>query len=101
MFIEDDVVLLDGWQDRIKTEWELDNWWYVVKADVQNHFFGMTLDAMKEYLNRFAMNFNSVDFQINMLKSVKISDCLAKQKSIERQIPSAIDVESDRYKLEF
>jgi hypothetical protein len=47
------------------------------------------------------MNFNSVDFQINMLKSVKISDCLAKQKSIERQIPSAIDVESDKYKLEF
>ena len=101
LFIEDDVILLDGWQDRIKTEWELDNWWYVVKAGVQTHFFGMELEAMKEYLNRFAMNFNSIDFQVNMLKSVRISDCLAKQRSIEGQISSAIDVESDRYKLEF
>jgi hypothetical protein len=56
---------------------------------------------MKEYLNRFAMNFNSIDFQVNMLKSVKNADCIAKQRSVEGQIPSAIDVESDRYKLEF
>ena len=101
LFIEDDILLMDGWQDRIKTEWELDNWWYVVKAGVQTHFFGMKQEAMKEYLNRFAMNFNSIDFQVNMLKSVRFSDCLAKQRSIEGQIPSAIDVESDKYELKF
>ena len=47
------------------------------------------------------MNFNSIDFQVNMLKSVKISDCIAKQRSIEGEISSAIDVESDKYRLEF
>ena len=58
-------------------------------------------EPQKEYLNRFAMNFNSIDFQVNMLKSVKFSDCIAKQRSIERQIPSAIDVETDKYELKF
>ena len=61
----------------------------------------MKQEAMKEYLNRFAMNFNSIDFQINMLKSVRTSDCIAKQRSIEGVTPSAIDVESDKYRFEF
>jgi len=59
------------------------------------------LRAMKDFLNRFAMNTYAIDFAINDLKPTKITDCLTKQRSIEGQIPSAIDVESDRYKLEF
>ena len=101
LFIEDDVLLMDGWQDRIKVEWELDNWWHVVKAGVQTHFFGMKQEAIKEYLNKFAMNSNPVDFQINMLKSVKMSDCIAKQRSIEGEISSAIDTKTDKYELKF
>ena len=92
---------MDGWQDRIKVEWELDNWWHVVKAGVQTHFFGMKQEAIKEYLNKFAMNSNPVDFQINMLKSVKISDCIAEQRSIEGEISSAIDTKTDKYELKF
>ena len=100
LFLEDDVVLLNGWQDKIKEVWDLNNW-YILKDGVQSHFVAMTLRAMKDFLNRFAMNTYAVDFAINDLKPTKITDCLTKQRSIEGQIPSAIDVESDRYKLEF
>ena len=59
------------------------------------------IENIKEYLNKFAMNSNHVDFQINMLKSVKISDCIAKQRSIEGEISSAIDTKTDKYELKF
>ena len=61
----------------------------------------MKLAAMKQYLNKFALNFNSIDFQINMLTSVKISNGVAKQKSLRKQVPSAIDVEGEKVKYIF
>ena len=101
LFIEDDVVMLEGWENVVEKEWQLDGSWNVAKADNQTHFFAMKLAAMKQYLNKFALNFNSIDFQINMLTSVKISNGVAKQKSLRKQVPSAIDVEGEKVEYIF
>ena len=64
----------------------------------------MSLQAMKDYLNKFAMSYNSIDFQINLLKPTVISDNIATQKSWNSHgynVPSTIDTESDAYTLEF
>ena len=64
----------------------------------------MSLQAMRDYLNRYAMSYNSIDFQINLLKPTKVSDNIANQKSLpghNYNVPSTIDTESDAFTLEF
>ena len=64
----------------------------------------MSLQAMKDYLNKFAMSYNSIDFQINLLKPTIVSDNIATQKSWGSEVskvPSTIDVKSDAFTLEF
>ena len=103
LFIEDDVVLLPGWKEKINTEWNIKDW-YILKTGSETHFFAMSLQAMKDYLNKFAMSYNSIDFQINLLKPTIVSDNIATQKSWsdeDYKVPSTIDVKSDAYTLEF
>ena len=103
LFIEDDVVLLPGWEEKINTEWNIEDW-YILKAGSETHFFAMSLQAMRDYLNRYAMSYNSIDFQINLLKPTKVSDNIANQKSLpghNYKVSSTIATESDAFTLEF
>lgn len=106
LFLEDDVVLKDDWRRNI-SQWNIKDW-YILKDGAETHFFAMSLQAMRDYLNKYAMSYNCIDWQINELincqpnKPSIITTNIATQSSwLLKTTKSTIDVKEDIHTLEF
>ena len=71
LFIEDDIILKDGWKSKIQTKWFTDPDWYILRDGPETHFFGMTIQAMRDYLNRFALDSFPIDLSLTRLQHFK------------------------------
>jgi len=101
LFIEDDITLLNNWENIIKAKWFSQKNWYMLKDGVQCHFFGMSNRAMRDFLNKYALNNYHIDFAFNDLDKNISTSHFTRQRSVEKQVPSAIDTEEDKYDLQF
>ena len=75
LFIEDDILLADDWEDKIKSIWFNSNKeWYILKDGNASQFFAMSKEAMIDFLNKYAANGYPVDYAINNIQDTKVTN---------------------------